>query len=363
MQTPSSTSLILPVSQQQKQKVSAPGAMALHHRLVYRSDVMRSLVDTIVRIAPTLSTVLIQGESGTGKELVARLIHEKSGRSHRPFVALNCATLKDTLLESELFGHEKGAFTGASQMKVGLAEVASGGTLFLDEIGELSLSVQTKLLRFLQEGEFYRVGGKDLLKADLRVVLATNKDLATEVKKGQFREDLYYRINTIVIETPPLRRRKEDIPLLINHFMQKGQVSYGRPVLGFSDEAIQALQRYDWPGNIRELENLCERLQVLCDRPMVEREDLPPAMQGVRSLDVTKEYDPGVSLADLERVWILKAMEHFRGNKTQAAQALGITIKTLYNKLHEYQVFDKYALHSRGDEESFIGRGKAVSVV
>jgi two-component system response regulator HydG len=303
------------------------------------------------RVAPTLANVLIQGESGTGKELIARRLHERSTRAHRPFLALNCATLKDSLLESELFGHEKGAFTGAIQKKIGMAEAANGGTLFLDEIGELSLSVQTKLLRFLQEGEFYRVGGKDVIKVDVRVICATNRDLEQEVQKGNFREDLYYRVNTILLETTPLRRRKEDIPVLIQHFMQKGRVNLGRPILKFSDAALKALLSYDWPGNIRELENLCERLQVLAETDVVELSDLPDQIVQRKQTDPTRDYDPTVKISDLERTWILKAMEHFRGNKTQAAVALGITIKTLYNKLHEYGAFEKYALHSKVEND------------
>jgi two-component system response regulator HydG len=351
MQNP--TDLILPVSNQNKQVQWANGSSnaLTRNSIVFKSEAMRSLLDMVDRVAPTLANVLIQGESGTGKELIARQLHERSMRAHRPFVALNCATLKDSLLESELFGHEKGAFTGAVQKKIGMAEAANGGTLFLDEIGELSLSVQTKLLRFLQEGEFYRVGGKDIIKVDVRVVCATNRDLEQEVQKGNFREDLFYRVNTILLETAPLRRRKEDIPLLVQHFMQRGRVNLGRPILRFSDAALKALMSYDWPGNIRELENLCERLQVLAETDLVELSDLPDQIVQKKQSDPTRDYDPTIKIADLERTWILKAMEHFRGNKTQASVALGITIKTLYNKLHEYGVFEKYALHSKAEND------------
>lgn len=350
MQDP--TDLILPVSNQNKQVQWTNGSsIRAGSPIIFKSEVMRSLLDMVDRVAPTLANVLIQGESGTGKELIARRLHERSTRAHRPFLALNCATLKDSLLESELFGHEKGAFTGAIQKKIGMAEAANGGTLFLDEIGELSLSVQTKLLRFLQEGEFYRVGGKDVIKVDVRVICATNRDLEQEVQKGNFREDLYYRVNTILLETTPLRRRKEDIPVLIQHFMQKGRVNLGRPILKFSDAALKALLSYDWPGNIRELENLCERLQVLAETDVVELSDLPDQIVQRKQTDPTRDYDPTVKISDLERTWILKAMEHFRGNKTQAAVALGITIKTLYNKLHEYGAFEKYALHSKVEND------------
>jgi len=350
MQNP--TDLILPTSNQNKQVQWTNGTnIKVGNPIIFKSEAMRSLLDMVDRVAPTLANVLIQGESGTGKELIARQLHERSTRAHRPFVALNCATLKDSLLESELFGHEKGAFTGAIQKKIGMAEAANGGTLFLDEIGELSLSVQTKLLRFLQEGEFYRVGGKEIIKVDVRVVCATNRDLEQEVSKGNFREDLFYRVNTILLETAPLRRRKEDITVLVQHFMQKGRVNLGRPILKFSDAAFKTLMSYDWPGNIRELENLCERLQVLAETDLVELSDLPDQILQKKQADATRDYDPAVKISDLERIWILKAMEHFRGNKTQASIALGITIKTLYNKLHEYGVFEKYALHSKAEND------------
>ena len=345
------TDFILPTSAQNKQVQWTVSGSSYAAPIIYRSDAMKSLMDMVTRIAPTMASVLVQGESGTGKELIARALHEKSARAHRPFVALNCATLKDTLLESELFGHEKGAFTGAIAKKLGMAEAANGGTLFLDEVGEMSLSVQTKLLRFLQEGEFYRLGGKEPVKVDVRIITATNRDLEQEVSKGHFREDLFYRINTILLETSPLRRRKEDIPILIQYFMQRGRINLGRPMLKLSEAALRALVAYDWPGNIRELENLCERLQVLAESESIEVSDLPDQVLQKRHADVTREYDPVVKLADIERTWILKAMEHFRGNKTQASVALGITIKTLYNKLHEYGVFEKYALHSRAEND------------
>jgi DNA-binding NtrC family response regulator len=351
MSNSSGLEFILPSSNQTKQGSWAHTSVTRPiNAIVFKSETMRSLLDMVDRVAPTLANVLIQGESGTGKELVARQIHEKSTRAHRPFVALNCATLKDSLLESELFGHEKGAFTGAIQKKIGMAEAANGGTLFLDEIGELSLSVQTKLLRFLQEGEFYRVGGKDLVKVDVRIVCATNRDLEQEIAKGQFREDLFYRINTILLETAPLRRRKEDIPLLIEHFMKRGRVNLGRPLLRVTDGALKAMLLHDWPGNIRELENLCERLQVLAESDVVDIQNLPEQVLQKKQADPTKDYNPSLKIADVEKAWILKAMDHFRGNKTQASLALGITIKTLYNKLHEYEVFEKYALHTKDTE-------------
>ncbi len=353
-----SSDVILPISNQQKQahwtnnlsstaaniRPSAPSkSTARLDGMIYRSDIMRSLEEMVKRIAPTQATVLIQGESGTGKELIAKALHQHSGREHKPFVAINCSTLKDSLLESELFGHEKGAFTGAFQSKPGMAEVANGGTLFLDEIGDMSLTVQTKLLRFLQEGEFYRVGGKEKVKVDVRIVCATNKDLETLVTQRQFREDLYYRINTIILETAPLRRRKQDIPVLIEHFMKNGKINYGRKEIKLSEQAMSLLVKYEWPGNIRELENLCERLQVLTDKDVIDVGHLPDFFSAQKKFDITRDYDASVSLSEIEKNWIIKAMDHFKGNKTQTANSLGITIKTLYNKLHEYGVFEKYA--------------------
>jgi transcriptional regulator with PAS, ATPase and Fis domain len=315
--------------------------------IIYQSDVMVQLMKMIERVAPSQANVLVMGESGTGKELIARSVHEKSNRRNKPFVAINCGALRETLLESELFGHEKGSFTGAYNKKNGLAEVANGGTLFLDEIGELSQGIQAKLLRFIQEGEIYRVGGKDPIKVDIRLISATNRDLEQEVSKGNFREDLYYRINTIVVTTPPLRRRKEDIPFLIQHFLNQAQHSYLNRGKRISDEALQAVMKYDWPGNIRELQNVCERLQILSEGHEIMLLDLPDHIRVPEKNDKFIEYDPSLPLYELEKKYILKALDFYGGNKTQAATNLGITIKTLYNKLHEYGEFDKYAVHSR----------------
>ncbi len=316
--------------------------------IVFQSEIMHQLMRMIERVAPSNASILILGESGTGKELIARAIHEKSQRRHKPFVAINCGALRETLLESELFGHEKGAFTGAYTRKIGLAEIATGGTLFLDEIGELSPGIQAKLLRFIQEGEIYRVGGKEPIKVDIRLISATNRELDMEVMKGNFREDLYYRINTIVAHAPPLRRRKEDIPLLIEHFLRNGPHKYLNRGQQMSEEAMSILQRYDWPGNIRELQNVCERLQILSEGHMIMPGDLPENIRNPEQKVVMDDYDPNLSLYELEKRYILKALNYFDGNKTQAAHALGITIKTLYNKLHEYGEFDKYAVHSKG---------------
>ncbi len=318
-----------------------------NNAIVYKSEVMRQLMKMVEKVAPSGATVLVLGESGTGKELVAQQIHQRSNRRDKPFVAINCGALRETLLESELFGHERGAFTGAYARKLGLAEVANGGTLFLDEIGELSPGIQSKLLRFLQEGEIYRVGGKDPIKVDIRLISATNKELEKEVVNGTFREDLFYRINTIMLQTPPLRRRKEDISLLIEHFLSKGQ----NAILGrgrhMSDEAMQMVTKYDWPGNIRELQNTCERLQILSEGHTIMPNDLPEHIKNPDYKAIIEDYDPTMTIHELEKRYILKALNHFDGNKTQAANALGITIKTLYNKLHEYGEFDKFAVHSK----------------
>lgn len=337
---------VLPPSEQ-NQTLTPQTKMLENNTIVYKSDVMKSMMRMVERVAPSNATVMILGESGTGKELVAQQIHQKSNRSHKPFVAINCGALRETLLESELFGHERGAFTGAYAKKIGLAEAANGGTLFLDEIGELSPGIQSKLLRFLQEGEIYRVGGKDPIRVDIRLISATNRELEKEVVRGVFREDLFYRINTIMIQTPPLRRRKEDVPMLVEHFLSKGSngvLGRGRQM---SEEAMKLMVKYDWPGNIRELQNTCERLQILSDGHLIMPNDIPEQIRNPDFKAVLEDYDPTLTIHELEKRYILKALHYFEGNKTQAANALGITIKTLYNKLHEYGEFDKYAVHSK----------------
>lgn len=338
---------ILPSSSEQTQTLIPPTKILENSPIIFKSEIMRQLIRMIERVAPAQATVLILGESGTGKELIAQQIHKSSNRADKPFVAINCGALRETLLESELFGHERGAFTGAYARKIGLAEVANGGTLFLDEIGELSPGIQSKLLRFLQEGEIYRVGGKDPIKVDIRLVSATNRELEKEVVRGNFREDLFYRINTIMVQTPPLRRRKEDIPMLIEYFLAKGAnvaLERGRVM---SEEAMKIILKYDWPGNIRELQNTCERLQILSEGQVIMPTDLPDYVHNPEFKAVIEDYDPSLTVHELEKRYILKALSYFEGNKTQAANALGITIKTLYNKLHEYGEFDKYAVHTR----------------
>jgi len=315
--------------------------------MIYKSDVMVQLMKMIERVSPSQASVLVMGESGTGKELIARAIHDKSARKNKAFVAINCGALRETLLESELFGHEKGSFTGAYNKKIGLAEAANGGTLFLDEIGELPLAIQSKLLRFIQEGEMFRVGGKDPIKVDIRLVCATNRELDQEILRGNFREDLFYRINTIVINAPPLRRRKEDIPMLVNYFLGAGPNSFMNRGKTIDEEAMKILVKYEWPGNIRELQNACERLQILCEGHMVMMNDLPDSIRSPEVVEKGMEFDPAIPLSTLEKRYILKALAHYGGNKTQAALGLGITIKTLYNKLHEYGEFEKFAVHTK----------------
>lgn len=315
--------------------------------MVFISEAMSSLIRTVDKVSNSTAAILVLGESGTGKELMAHAIHERSPRRNKPFVAINCGALQEALLESELFGHEKGSFTGAYNRKIGLTEMANGGTLFLDEIGELTPGIQAKLLRFLQEGELYRVGGKEAIRVDVRIISATNRDIEKEVSQGRFREDLYYRINTIALQMPALRARREDIPVLVNHFLSHGSQSYLGRARQVHEEAMKMLCSYDWPGNIRELQNICERLQILCDGHMIMPNDLPEQITMPQQKQIMGTYDAKMTLAEVERIYIIKALAHFQGNKTQAANALGITIKTLYNKLHEYGEFDKYAIYPK----------------
>ncbi len=302
-----------------------------------QSERLKAVLQMIDRVAPTTASVLILGESGTGKELVARRLHALSLRSEAPFVAINCGAITESLLESELFGHEKGSFTGASVLKKGLVEIANGGTLFLDEIGEMPLALQAKLLRFLQEGDFYRVGGKEPIHVDVRIISATNRDLENEVRLSKFREDLYYRLNTISIKSPALRERKEDIAALVEYF------SPGTLKL-FTPEALDAFRSYSWPGNIRELQNIVERLRILSGGTSIGLNELPHSIKNAKQgLEMNLNAAPPVemTLDDLERIHILRCLNHFEGNKTRAAQSLGITIKTLYNKLHRYGILEK----------------------
>ncbi|MCC6346472.1 MAG: sigma-54-dependent Fis family transcriptional regulator [Nitrospirales bacterium] len=299
-----------------------------------RSRQFRDILTLIRKIAPTDSSVFIHGESGTGKELVAGTIWHHSKRSHAPFTALNCAALSENLIESELFGHEKGAFTSAHQMKYGIVEVADKGTLFLDEIGEMPIGLQAKLLRFLDSGEFRRVGGNKALKVDVRVIAATNKDLTHLIREGSFRQDLYYRLNVININIPPLRERKEDIPELARHFLRKYSQKLSQSVTDFAPKALELLADYHWPGNVRELENVVERAVILCDSDKVREEDLsiPEASSSLRK---NESYS---SLEEMEKEYILKVLRDTEGNQSRASQILGIDRKTLYLKLKKFGI-------------------------
>ena len=302
--------------------------------MISQSDKMKPVFNLIEKVAATDSTVLIQGESGTGKELVARDIHQKSKRNKYPFVAVNCAALHDTLLESELFGHVKGAFTGAHEARQGLFEVADKGTLFLDELGELPTNIQAKLLRVLESGEIRRLGDSKVIYVDTRIITATNQNLKSMVKRGSFREDLFFRVNIVHISLPPLRDRQNDIPLLAQHFLKTHKIDTAEKK--FCHDALECMKRYSWPGNIRELENFVENIIIVSDDEKIGVCDMPEEIRGY----VTDGYvlDADVSLSDLEKQHIINTLSKMNGNKTHVADALGISIKTLYNKLKVYNI-------------------------
>jgi DNA-binding NtrC family response regulator len=305
--------------------------------MVGASAPMLQVFETIAQVAPSRASVLIIGESGTGKELVAAALHQHSNRASKPFIKLHCAALAETLLESELFGHEKGAFTGALTRRDGRFQQADGGTLFLDEIGEISPSIQVKLLRFLQEREFERVGGNHTIKVDVRIVTATHRDLTQEVKAGRFREDLFYRLNVVTIETPPLRARPSDVPLLAARFLKKFATENGKDIQGFSEDALQHLLHYHWPGNVRELENAIERAVVVSRHSELRPQDFAPhIMQGNGPSKDGMPTVPGATLADLERYAIVKTLEHTGGATSRAAEILGISPRTIQYRLREY---------------------------
>jgi len=299
--------------------------------IIAKSPKMQQVTEVIKVIAKSNATMLITGESGTGKELVARAIHSQSYRKDKPFVAVSCAALPESLLESELFGHEKGSFTGAHAQRRGKFEVAHRGTLFLDEIGEMSANIQVHLLRVLEEKEFNRVGGNELIKVDVRVISATNRDMKKAVAGGQFREDLYYRLNVVTIELPPLRERQEDIPLLAHHFLKKFALENQKEVTDFSPEATDFLLKYEWPGNVRELENAIERAVILAKNPYIDAADLP-----MESPKLARQATPEQSLEDVEKNHILRVLEENNRNYSQAARVLGISRVTLYNKVKTY---------------------------
>jgi two-component system NtrC family response regulator len=318
-------------------QLSDADAAARFEEIVGASPKMHETFDIVTRVARTDATVLVEGESGTGKELVARAVHTKSRRRDRAFVPINCGAIPETLLEAELFGHEKGAYTGAHVQRRGKLEVAAGGTLFLDEIGEMSLPLQVKLLRFLQEREIERIGGRERIKVDVRVVAATNKDLKAEIVGGRFREDLYFRLSVVTIKLPPLRERGEDIILLANTFLRRSSKEYRRK-LQFSQDALLALAGYAWPGNIRELENVVQRAVILARAKLIERADLgfeAPTGSGEAPRRLKEARD------QLERELVLEALTRTKGNISQAAKELGVSRPTLH------ELLDKHAIDSR----------------
>jgi DNA-binding NtrC family response regulator len=296
---------------------------------------MEELLALVGQVGPSRASVLITGESGTGKELIAEAIHAASPRAGKPFVRLHCAALAEGLLESELFGHERGAFTGAVTRREGRFKQADGGTLFLDEIGEIPGGTQVKLLRFLQERAFERVGGNETQKVDVRIIAATNRDLTAEVAKGAFREDLYYRLNVVAVELPPLRDRKGDVPALASFFLRRYAAENGRAIEGFSDDAIARLSAYAWPGNVRELENVIERAVVLCNESRIEVKHLPATLVPQAEREGTPPI-PGSTIQDLEKYAILKTLEACGGSTSKAAMILGVSTRKIQYKLHEY---------------------------
>jgi DNA-binding NtrC family response regulator len=305
--------------------------------LLAGSAQMAQVVELVRRVAPTSATVLIQGESGTGKEVIAKAIHHASERARGPFVAINCGALPETLLESEIFGHVRGAFTGASGAKKGLFEEAHGGTLLLDEIGEMAPSLQVKLLRALQSGEIRPVGSTQSITVDVRIVAATNRDLEQLIRQGGFREDLFYRLNVIPVTLPPLRERREDIPLLAEHFLGRAGARLGRS-LRLSPAAVDRLLRYPWPGNVRELENAIERTAILARHEVIEPDDLPPHVTGGVVLGPAPRLEREHTLADTERAHIIQTLERCSWNHSRAAETLGIGRTTLWRKLKEYGI-------------------------
>ena len=303
--------------------------------IVTEDPKMRSVLDLVAQVGPSKASVLITGESGTGKELIAEALCAASPRANAPFVRLHCAALAESLLESELFGHEKGAFTGAVARREGRFKQADGGTLFLDEIAEIPMGTQVKLLRFLQEKTFERVGGNDTVKVDVRLIAATNRDLKAEIKKGNFREDLYYRLNVIAVELPPLREKRADIGPLASFFLGRYAKENGRNIEGISEQALKLLATYDWPGNVRELENVIERAVVLCEGPQVDVRHLPPSLVPSDQRDGPPPI-PGSTIQDLERYAILKTLEACGGSTSKAASILGVSPRKIQYKLHEY---------------------------
>jgi two-component system response regulator HydG len=301
--------------------------------LIGSSPVMQKVYKVAAQVAPARATLLITGESGTGKGELARAIHVRGPRAAEPFVTLHCAAVPETLLESELFGHERGSFTGADKRRVGRFEQANGGTLFLDEVGEIPLALQVKLLRVLQERTFERVGGNEAVRVDVRLIAATNRDLAVEVKEGRFREDLYYRLNVVHVEMPPLRARANDIITLANHFLRRSADENHKHIDGFTERAVARLLAHRWPGNVRELENVIERSVVLAEGSVIDADDLPIDVAPLHKLGV---QIPGSTMSEIERYAILTTLDAVGGSSAKAAEMLGISVRTVQYRLHEY---------------------------
>ncbi len=314
--------------------------------LVGRSTSMQNVIEMVKKVAPTNATVLIVGESGTGKELVARAIHYLSPRKSRPFTAINCASIPESLLESELFGYEPGAFTGATTKKKGLFEVSDGGTVFLDEIGDMPLQLQPKLLRVLQDGELRRLGGQSPIRVDIRVLAATHQDLEDLIDRGLFREDLYYRLRVFTIKLPPLRERREDIPLLAEHFLRKYNQEFGKRIEGFSRDAMEALNRYHWPGNVRQLQSVIERAVIICDSGLIElshiKDELIERKKGIIDIEIP---DEGIVFEELEKELLKKAMQKANYVAKRAAELLGMSYKTFWYR------WEKFGLGKKADSE------------
>jgi Nif-specific regulatory protein len=312
------------------------------HNMVGTSNAMKEVYRLIEQVSNSNATVLLRGESGTGKDLVAHAIHYNSLRADKPFVKVNCTALPDTLLESELFGHEKGAFTGAAERKLGRFERAHGGTIFLDEIGDFSLNLQVKLLRVIQFKEFERVGGLETIKTNVRIVVATHKNLEEQIKEGLFREDLYYRINVFPIYMPLLRERKDDIMLLADYFLEKIAIENNKNISRISTPAIDMLTRYHWPGNIRELENCIERAVLLCNDDVIRSEHLPPSLQMIKKTEPVAQRSLTEIIENKERELIVDALKKFEGNQRKTAKELGISERILGYKIKKYSIHPKY---------------------
>jgi DNA-binding NtrC family response regulator len=328
------------LARRERQWVEQISYESSRHRLVGSSPLMQRAVQLLQKVAPTDSTVLVRGPSGTGKELVARALHYNSSRRERPLVTVNCAALQETLLESELFGHEKGAFTGAVQTKTGLVEVAEGGTLFIDEIGEMGPGLQAKLLRVLEDGHYRRVGSTQENHANVRVVAATNQPLEEALKTGRFREDLYYRLNVVTIMLPPLRERRQDIPELVEHFLTSRQIGPLRYQI--QPDALQALVRHDWPGNVRELANVLERAQILAEDHVITLDDLPESLAAAVPAADRTDCNPR-RLREVERRHVLAVLQEEKANKVHAAKALGISRRALYRLIEKYHLEGHHA--------------------